>query len=177
MLILCLDFINSLWYEDKDLSKDPLSSVSQAVAFCQKWAISEEPVPVGQLDFLISARLFLNEVTNELCQNKTISQKNLDRLNQYLHALIYCESVQKNPDGLLVFREFENPEMCALAYAVFSSFTQLITGASLERLKKCENNDCGWFFYDESKSHTRKWCSNRCASLIKVRRFRSALNH
>jgi predicted RNA-binding Zn ribbon-like protein len=42
------------------------------------------------------------------------------------------------------------------------------------RLKACENVDCFWVFYDNSRNRTRRWCDSRgCGNLIKVRRFRA----
>ncbi|MFJ4773119.1 CGNR zinc finger domain-containing protein [Streptomyces uncialis] len=41
------------------------------------------------------------------------------------------------------------------------------------RLKSCDNPECRWLFYDESRSRTARWCSMRaCGSIVKARRYR-----
>ena len=44
----------------------------------------------------------------------------------------------------------------------------------LQRLKACANPDCGWVFYDTSRSHTGTWClMNVCGARHKMERYRS----
>jgi predicted RNA-binding Zn ribbon-like protein len=42
------------------------------------------------------------------------------------------------------------------------------------RLRACASDTCSWLFIDESKNHSRRWCSMRdCGNRAKVRRFRT----
>jgi predicted RNA-binding Zn ribbon-like protein len=53
------------------------------------------------------------------------------------------------------------------------SAVELLTGGDLARVKQCRGpaDDCGWLFYDTSKSGTRRWCSMEgCGSRSKMRR-------
>jgi len=55
-----------------------------------------------------------------------------------------------------------------------ASLANLLARGEPDRLKACENRDCGWIFYDESRNRSRRWCDSRaCGNLIKVRRFRA----
>ncbi len=50
----------------------------------------------------------------------------------------------------------------------------LLAHGEPERVKICENEACGWVFYDESRNRSRVWCdSTSCGNLVKVRRFRA----
>jgi len=41
------------------------------------------------------------------------------------------------------------------------------------RLKACRNDTCQWAFYDQSKNHSRHWCSmDVCGSQMKARAYR-----
>jgi predicted RNA-binding Zn ribbon-like protein len=42
------------------------------------------------------------------------------------------------------------------------------------RLRRCATlNECGWVFYDKSKSGARRWCSmETCGAVAKMRRYR-----
>ena len=59
--------------------------------------------------------------------------------------------------------------------AIVGSFAEILAFGEPERIKICQNPDCLWIFYDNSKNHSRKWCENAtgCGNLIKVRRFRA----
>jgi predicted RNA-binding Zn ribbon-like protein len=42
-----------------------------------------------------------------------------------------------------------------------------------DRIKRCENDQCGWLFLDHSKNRSRQWCeSSTCGNRQRVRRFR-----
>lgn len=57
-------------------------------------------------------------------------------------------------------------------HEIAASFAKVISSEDKTRIKICENADCGWVFYDESKNKTRRWCGPACGNLIKVREFR-----
>jgi predicted RNA-binding Zn ribbon-like protein len=50
----------------------------------------------------------------------------------------------------------------------------LITSPLCERMRQCGGEDCGWLFLDQSRNHSRQWCTMEdCGNLAKVRRFRA----
>ena len=50
---------------------------------------------------------------------------------------------------------------------------RLVTSAALMRVRACAADDCGWWFLDETKNHSRRWCDMKiCGNRDKVRRFR-----
>lgn len=49
----------------------------------------------------------------------------------------------------------------------------LVTGPDLERVRQCPGTECGWLFYDTSRSGRRQWCDMAtCGNFAKVQRFR-----
>ncbi|MGH9169921.1 MAG: CGNR zinc finger domain-containing protein [Acidimicrobiales bacterium] len=47
----------------------------------------------------------------------------------------------------------------------------LLTSPDLQRLRRCEEKTCGWFFIDRSRGGTRRWCSmESCGNRSKARR-------
>jgi predicted RNA-binding Zn ribbon-like protein len=59
--------------------------------------------------------------------------------------------------------------IATLAAAVHEA---VLTG-TWARLKSCDNPECRWLFYDESRNRTARWCSMRgCGSIVKARRYR-----
>jgi predicted RNA-binding Zn ribbon-like protein len=49
---------------------------------------------------------------------------------------------------------------------------ELLTGGPLDRIKTCGN--CRWLFIDQSRNHSRRWCSmDDCGSRSKMRSYRA----
>jgi predicted RNA-binding Zn ribbon-like protein len=63
------------------------------------------------------------------------------------------------PRPLLVPR---GPDADGPLAAVARSAFALLTGADRSRLHRCANGRCILFFYDTTKSATRRWCSTAC---------------
>jgi predicted RNA-binding Zn ribbon-like protein len=57
---------------------------------------------------------------------------------------------------------------------VASAAELLVSGDELARVRVCglyDSKECGWLFLDETKSHTRRWCSMKdCGNRAKARR-------
>lgn len=66
----------------------------------------------------------------------------------------------------------EKKDFSWVLHEVAMSFAEVLISDSLNRVKICGNPDCRWVFFDESKNASRKWCSDTCGSLIKMREFR-----
>lgn len=53
------------------------------------------------------------------------------------------------------------------------SATDILTSHTLDKVKQCDGDNCGWVFLDTSRSGNRTWCSmSDCGNVAKVRRFR-----
>ena len=51
---------------------------------------------------------------------------------------------------------------------------RLVVSPRLGRIRSCAASDCGWWFVDDTKNHSRRWCDMKlCGNREKIRRFRS----
>jgi predicted RNA-binding Zn ribbon-like protein len=51
---------------------------------------------------------------------------------------------------------------------------RLLTSPLLGRVRACAAADCGWWFLDDTKNASRRWCDMKiCGNRDKVRRFRA----
>lgn len=65
-----------------------------------------------------------------------------------------------------------------LLWPVMRSAADLLTSGDLDRLRVCDNKDCGWLFVDRSRNRSRRWCDMQdCGNVAKVRRFRARQRH
>jgi predicted RNA-binding Zn ribbon-like protein len=55
---------------------------------------------------------------------------------------------------------------------------RLVLSPRLLRVRSCAADDCGWWFMDDTKNHSRRWCDMKlCGNREKVRRFRARGAH
>ena|SRR5436190_11658605 len=51
---------------------------------------------------------------------------------------------------------------------------RLVVSPRLARVRACAADDCGWWFVDDTKNRSRRWCDMKlCGNREKLRRFRS----
>ncbi len=61
-------------------------------------------------------------------------------------------------------------------WPIVQSAADLLTSESLDRVRLCKAEDCGWLFVDASKNRSRRWCAmSDCGNRAKVRRHRQRL--
>jgi predicted RNA-binding Zn ribbon-like protein len=61
-----------------------------------------------------------------------------------------------------------------ILFPVLDSARELLTGPDRARVRRCESDDCGWFFVDRSRAGTRRWCRmDGCGARAKMRRYRA----
>lgn len=173
MKLLCLDFINSRWYLTHKPYRDPLDQPDWLAQFCAAWVLPAVTPSGGELDDLKQFREDLFELFWGLCTGQSVKDSRIAWLNEILE--------ETRPYRRLVHREgqydlqtcHDTDDLAWVKYQIAMSAAELLAQRPLERLKKCENPACDWIFYDDSKSHARKWCDNKCASLMKVRKYRA----
>jgi predicted RNA-binding Zn ribbon-like protein len=58
-------------------------------------------------------------------------------------------------------------------WEVARTAARLLTSPSLGRVRPCAAHDCGWWFVDDTKNGSRRWCDMKiCGNREKLRRFR-----
>jgi predicted RNA-binding Zn ribbon-like protein len=129
------------------------------------------------IDTLLDLRDFLSCAIDNICSKKTIDLEDINKINEYLKVYSFYKVLKKEKDRFYLKTIPVNPDLNLIIFEITSSFVEMITKHEVERIKLCENPECKWVFYDESRNHTRKWCDNTCATLIKVRRFRENKKH
>ncbi|WP_446898430.1 CGNR zinc finger domain-containing protein [Clostridium sp. LBM24168] len=178
MEFLCMDFINSQWYKTHKIFKDPLNDKTLFKALCTKWNLPINHIPDEKMiNKLSELRDFLSYIINKLYIKKTLNLEDINKINQYLKISSSYKVLKKDKGKFYLETVPVEPHLDLVIFKIISSFVELITKYDIDRIKLCQNPDCKWIFYDESRNHTRKWCDNTCATLIKVRRFRENQRH
>ena len=65
-----------------------------------------------------------------------------------------------------------NDRLDRVLWPAVRSAADLLTSSELPRLRLCEGEGCGWFFMDNTRNRSRRWCNMAvCGNRAKVRRF------
>jgi predicted RNA-binding Zn ribbon-like protein len=112
-------------------------------------------------------------IGSAIARGETPSRADLRILKDYLRRTIGPAELAKAPGDGYGFDFSHAPAEIALLGPVAWSASSLLERGSLERVKQCPADDCGWLFFDHSKNNSRRWCEMAtCGNRTKGRRHR-----
>ncbi len=170
-----LDFINS---EFRDFRgrwvRDDLQQPGWLEQFLVKWGIQvDRPPDAATLTTLVALRTLLRSMIEAQVEGQ-IADYDQAALNAVLIKMPLNRRLIKDIEGYRLEMAPLKKDWDWVQAEVAASFAHLLAYHDPRRLKVCANTNCRWVFYDESKSRTRLYCSsNKCANLLKARRFRA----
>jgi predicted RNA-binding Zn ribbon-like protein len=178
---LCLDFVNTVQYQDESLVFETFHTYNHFLAWSWKidllstsetdrlynLALSQPNAASQSLAYILWLRATITDLFYLLIADGTPG-KYLHDLNTALEQLPgrrvqtiasgYQASWAGNPDDL------RRP-----LWPILASAEALLTSDQLSQVKRCPN--CGWLFIDTSRNGMRRWCSmDICGKQIKSRR-------
>jgi predicted RNA-binding Zn ribbon-like protein len=171
----CLDLLNS---EFRDFRgrwvRDELQQPQWLEQFLARWGLSvATPSNLTVLAALMALRAQLRRMVEALAHGQ-FSANDLAALNAILLKSPASRCVVWNGQEYCLELVPLKKDWDWIQAEIAASFADLVINHDLQRLKICANANCRWIFYDESKSRTRRYCStDKCANLLKVRRFRA----
>ncbi len=175
-----LDFINS---EFRDFRgrwvRDDLQRPEWLEQFLMRWGLQiGDPPDSTTMDELMVLRSLLCHIVEALSRGQ-ISDDDLAALNTILRSAPSIRHLSRDNE-INGYRKYQldlvplKKDWSWVQAEIVASFADLLIQHDSQRLKICQNSNCRWIFYDESKSRTRRYCTvDKCANLMKVRRFRA----
>jgi predicted RNA-binding Zn ribbon-like protein len=179
----CLDFINTRLVVNgrlTDLLETFLDLVEwlvqaglverqQAAAVSDKWGGTPEAEQA--LQGARALRGVLHQMVQQIAAGQEVPAMAIAAINRLLRDQQGHPYVDRQ--GTTFVRRFErvflSPEH--LLVPIAEAAADLLTNRDFSRIRKCENPECVLYFYDTSKSHTRRWCSmSLCGNRLKVAR-------
>ncbi len=175
MEMLCIDFINS---EFRDFRgrwvRDDLQQPGWLEQFLVKWGLQvDRPPDAATLATLIALRTLLRSMIESLDEGQ-IADHDQAALNAVLLKMPLSRRLMKDTEGYRLEMVPLKKDWDWVQAEIAASFAHLLAFHDPRRLKICANTNCRGVFYDESKSRTKLYCTpDKCANLLKVRRFRA----
>lgn len=170
---LCLEFVNSefrdfrgRWVEDR------LQKPEWREQFLMRWGLRMDTSPdMATLAALVALRMTLRQMIEAIMKG-TLADSDIVALNRLLLANPVSQQLTRDERGYHLELVPLQKDWDWVQAEIIASFASVLEDYEPQRLKICENAHCRWIFYDESKSRTRRYCTNNiCGNLMKSRRF------
>lgn len=178
MELLWLDFLNSHWrdWRGSGRSEDRLEKTEWLNSFIEKWELPfQGPIEAEVIEKLKDLRTYIGEMANALAAGQSFHAEQFVLLNNILKngPVIFKVTVSEDSSSELSVVPLEN-NLEQLMARIAASFAETIVKRDSTRIRICENADCLWVFYDDTKNRSKRYCDDKmCGNLMKVRRFRA----
>jgi len=124
------------------------------------------------------ARLAFREVWDASAEGRPAAEAAVREVNRVLRHRSVLELEASSDDtighGLRLASHFTGDEVdCALA-ELAEPLVRAVGGADAQKARICADDGCRWVFYDNSRTHRRRWCDMAsCGNRAKAARHRA----
>jgi predicted RNA-binding Zn ribbon-like protein len=184
---LSLDFLNTVeWRADPECRSERLVSYSELLAWLKQTGhlapaevkilgrrAREKPVVARRvLKEAIEAR----EAMAQLALSKSASMAAVSRLNAILSRTPSLSQIEVNERRELGIRKMAAAEQLGLPLVrILDQLARDLPHLVDKTVSTCANPRCGWFFLDNSRNRTRRWCQmNVCGNRSKAHKHYKA---
>ena len=181
-----LAFVNTLSSRPLPEPVERLTSYDALV----DWAREQHLIPAAAADRLLAEarrhphqagsvlsrakefREALNALAQAIEQQRQPSAAVLQTISDRL-ADAYAHGRLVPHDGALQWISSAEDDLDRVLWEISRAAGRLVLSPRLSRVRSCAASDCAWWFVDDTKNHSRRWCDMKlCGNREKVRRFR-----
>lgn len=181
---LCLDFTNTLGSVFRPVESEKLSSYRDLLVFARRAgmlgadeerALAEEAArrPADAERVLADAHRLRDALFTLFYPDRPNRDEALAVLNRHVVRARARQMLVSSDAGFgFAFQADDVSELERPLWPIALSGAELLTSSGLARVRACSNEStCTWLFVDESKNHSRRWCSMRdCGNRVKAKR-------
>jgi predicted RNA-binding Zn ribbon-like protein len=172
----CLDLLNSdsRGCTDRSRDDDLLDDPRWLEGFLSRWGFQAAGSPdAGARASLGALRSLLRRIVMSFSAGEGVSARDLARLNEFLEASPAVQRIREVEGGYAAEYVPLRRDWAWVCAEIAREFAREMEHGEPSRFKMCANPACRWFFYDESRNRSRRWCARDCGNLVKVREFRA----
>jgi Conserved protein containing a Zn-ribbon-like motif, possibly RNA-binding len=177
MEFLCIDIMNSdrVDWQNAENLRDMLDDQEWFDELLEKWQLEASfPIDTVSHHKLKSLRKQMYAIVSKLSNGDELQRNELHEVNTILEDMsMHVRMVYTNNEFTLA-HSYSGNGWILFIWHVAKSFADMLCNYGTARIKVCDNQNCGWVFFDQSKNKSRRWCDDKvCGNIMKVRRFRS----
>jgi len=181
-----MGFVNTLTGRDAAAPAEKLSSYDALLEWARGVGIVTAPVAAelrkaaeshpSEAGLVLSGARALRETLHALFsavhQGKTPAGTVLADLADHLGAG-YAQARLVFQDGALQWAPGPVARLADVTHELARAAARLVESTTLSRVRACAADDCKWWFVDDTKNHSRRWCEMKtCGNRAKLRRYR-----
>ncbi|MWV44438.1 hypothetical protein GRF59_12460 [Paenibacillus sp. HJL G12] len=172
------DFVNSEWHDwrGSGRSEDRLGQEKWLHWFMQQEQVTAPDLPSQkELDELRELRSFLLDLIRHIASGEAVTSYQVDILNEWMAKAPVYRKLSQSADQAIHLSYFpENANWTQVMAEISASFASTLEKGDLSRIRICDNPDCLWVYYDDTRNRSKRYCDDKmCGNLMKVRRFRA----
>jgi predicted RNA-binding Zn ribbon-like protein len=178
--LICLDLVNTMWFDYRGTGKseDRLDNPEWMKRYIVEWEIEDLLSPTsGIIDELKELRSLLRLIIEKINKGEEPIQYDIDHINNFMAKSSRCHRLSKGTTGYTMNYVSTQKNWDWFISEIALSFSYLMINEDYKRVKICDNQDCRWVFYDETRNRKKAWCDSKCCgTLQRVRRYRARIN-
>lgn len=171
------DFLNSHWHDwrGSGRSEDRL----ERPEWIKEWLEDHElpliqPPDSDEMHSLKELRSFLHDMVTRIVNGSSPNQEQLRRVNHIMACGPVIREMISNSDGYDLIHKPVRGDWQQVMSEIAASFAATLADGETSRIRICDNPDCLWIYYDDTRNRSKRFCDDKmCGNLIKVRRFRA----
>ena len=182
---LCLDFVNTVGWRLTEQPKEWLPSYGDLVTWSlqagvlararanelRRLARGKQEEAASTLARARELREALYVLLDGWRQGRSAPAGELRLLNEELDGAPGRLHLRWQQGGFVWEEENSAVRLERMIWPIAWSASELLTTGEPHRLKLCAGEGCGWFYLDESRNRSRRWCSmSDCGNREKARR-------
>ena len=170
-----LQILNTVPLVDGELV-DALQSDNDVLQWLAQagWPVAKEPSSLRPSSLLSAARKLRETIRTLIERRKAGKRLDVSALNEFLsESRSYLELVPEKNGSTQLIRRWKRRTPEEILAPLAEAAADFLTTADFDLVRRCESEDCVLWFYDQTKSHRRRWCSMAtCGNRHKVAAFR-----
>jgi predicted RNA-binding Zn ribbon-like protein len=171
------DFLNSLhhdWRGDGAID-DRLDNTEWLDQWVKEHQLSVEHLPTPkELNALKQLRTLLHRMVMEFVANSSPSEEDIKALNKVMADGAVIRQLTRNSERYQLNLYALGHQWSHIQAEIAASMAKMIAEGETSRIRICENPNCLWVYYDDTRNRSKRYCDDKmCGNLLKVRRFRA----
>ncbi|CAM3942611.1 CGNR zinc finger domain-containing protein [Cohnella lubricantis] len=171
------DFLNSDYHDWRGggRSEDRLDRPGWLLKLLSQYQIAaDRPPNLDELAELKRLRSLMLAIVHELVQGREPSSDAVASLNATLSQGAVIRKLAAE-DGRFTLRQTPAASGWQQIMAeIAATFAEMLVHNEPSRVRICDNPDCLWVYYDETRNRSKRYCDDKmCGNVMKVRRFRA----
>ena len=183
---LCLDFANTADWHESEQPVELLMSFNDLLVWGQQAGVLDtddlaglargaEAAPeaaVAVYARAITLREAIFRVFRAITRQQPATSGDLVQLNDELARANQHRRIVADATGFVWTWTDHDTALDSVLWSVVQSAADLLTSPTLQRVRQCAGDPCGWLFYDTSRNLSRRLCNMEgCGNRAKARRY------